>query len=179
MKLIYGEKNMSEENNQEENNAAQVATKKEPGRLSKAFKSVAGVAIPGSLLTSGIGTFMEFGDIWSDISLGEQAVSVLSTVSGHMAVWSVAMTCGALGWALGKYFDGEDATKKPRAIASSIGVALIAASFAMPLNETVSDTVENSLRRVFNMTVIEEPIEPYVAPLEPKDPDAPTPAGMR
>jgi hypothetical protein len=124
----------------------------EPGFLKRTFKNVAGVAISGSLLTAGVATFVEMGSIWSDMSLTQQFINTASTLSGHLAVWSVAMASGALGWGLGKSFDSAEAKFKPRAASAGVGLALIAASFAMPLNERVNTNVNDTLSRVFGVS---------------------------
>ena len=92
------------------------------------------------------------GSIWSDLSLTQQFINTASTLSGHLAVWSVAMVSGALGWGLGKSFDNSDSKFKPRAASAGIGLALIAASFAMPLNERVNNAVNDGLSNVFGIT---------------------------
>ena len=139
----------------------------EPGFLKRGFKSVAGVTISGSLLTSGIATWAEVGSYWTSMSLSEQFINTASTLSGHLAVWSVAMLSGALGWGLGKQFDDTSSKWKPRAAAAGVGAALIAASFAFPLNEYIGDGVKDTLSSVFGVASgaevgTELPIKPSI-----------------
>lgn len=144
-------------------------TNEGPGFLSRSFKNVAGIVIPGSLLTAGFATFTEIGYRWSNLSLTQQFISTASTLSGHLVVWSIAAGFGAVGFAIGRKFDDKDSKIKPRAWATAAGLALIAAAFAMPLNEKVSDAVEDSLTSIFetSATVVSsgEPESAKISPM--------------
>jgi len=131
--------------------AVPTATK---GRLSKAFKSVVGATLAGSLLTTGVSVYVSsnwFGN--PNISLKEQLIDTSALFAGNLSVWSAAMVLGAIGWQLGKYFDDQSAHFRPRAIAAGTGVALIAAAFSFPHGGKIHDSVHNNLTRIFNAPV--------------------------
>lgn len=119
---------------------------REESKLGKAFRNVVGGTLAGSLLTTGISMFMSSPGLLSDaVSLRTQFTETASTFAGHMSVWGVAALAGALGWLAGGLFDSPNSKFAPKAVASGLGLGLIAAVFAMPHSRTVYDAVHDAL----------------------------------
>lgn len=156
--------------------AATPAAAKEPSSFRKTFKNVAGVAMAGTLLSTGIYSFFDSNGLWGhQASLSNQLINTASIVTAHLAVWGIATMCGGLGWQAGKYFDNDDSKIKPRALAAGVGLALIAASFSFSLGGKIYDGVHDGLAKTFNVEAPAVPTYPTPSDEPPAKPEpAPT-----
>jgi len=143
--------------------------------LKNTFRNVAGIAICGSLLTTGIGMFAT-GSFGIDQGITEQTIQMTSIFTSSMAMWSLAMAGGALGYKLGEKFENPENTgAKWRARSAAVGLTLIAASFLMPVGQSIYENVHDGLTAVFNSPESNS-LQNVISYQEPQQNTAPAPS---
>ena len=133
--------------------------------LQKTFKNVAGIALSGSIATTGVMLFASSG-FGYDQSVLSQTIDTASLFISSMFVWSAAMTAGAGGYKLGNSFEPKENTgRKWRSLSTALGMTLIAATFLVPLGERLHDSVHDGLTNTFNKPAPQAQVAPtYKAP---------------